>query len=380
MMSPATRRATHSRSRPTPRLRPAARSTTRTATTRTAWSRSPSTQARTRSPASNPASAVLERQTSALVGGTCEPFVGGWSPVTSPDTVPDSTCARYRYRVSDHVGQRSDLHAAVEHGEGRPHRSGDDHRRRSERPELRCLAVLRVLVRRARLDLRVPARRRRLERLHVARDAVRPGRRQPHVPGARDRWRRAHGPDARDLHVDDRHSPAEHVLRRRPARPVERRRSLLRVLRERARLDLRVPARRRRLGRVLEPRDDRAAPRRQPHVRGARHRRRRQRRRLTRLAHVDGGHGRSPVVVLGRPRRPVKRRDPDLRVLGERGRLELPVPRSTAAPGAPAPAPRTSARSPTAATPSRCARRTRPETRRPRPPRTPGSSTPGRRT
>ncbi len=54
-----------------------------------------------------PASAVLERQTSALVGGTCDPFAGGWSTVTSPDTVPDSTCARYRYRVSDHVGNEA---------------------------------------------------------------------------------------------------------------------------------------------------------------------------------------------------------------------------------------------------------------------------------
>ena len=54
-----------------------------------------------------PASAVLERQTSALVGGTCEPFAGGWSTVTSPDTVPDSTCTRYRYRVSDHVGNEA---------------------------------------------------------------------------------------------------------------------------------------------------------------------------------------------------------------------------------------------------------------------------------
>ena len=41
----------------------------------------------------NPASGVLERQTSALVGGTCDPFLGPWSAVTSPDTVPDSTCA-----------------------------------------------------------------------------------------------------------------------------------------------------------------------------------------------------------------------------------------------------------------------------------------------
>ena len=37
----------------------------------------------------NAASGVLERRTTALTGGVCGPFVGGWSPVTSPDTVPD---------------------------------------------------------------------------------------------------------------------------------------------------------------------------------------------------------------------------------------------------------------------------------------------------
>ena len=49
-------------------------------------------------------SGVLERRTTSLTGGVCGPFVGGWSAVTSPDTVPDSTCARYRYRVADRVG------------------------------------------------------------------------------------------------------------------------------------------------------------------------------------------------------------------------------------------------------------------------------------
>jgi large repetitive protein len=52
-------------------------------------------------------SGVLERRTTALTGGVCGPFVGGWSAVTSPDTVPDSTCARYRYRVSDRVGNEA---------------------------------------------------------------------------------------------------------------------------------------------------------------------------------------------------------------------------------------------------------------------------------
>ncbi|HSE80444.1 MAG TPA: Ig-like domain-containing protein, partial [Gaiellaceae bacterium] len=54
-----------------------------------------------------PGSAVLERQTAALAGGLCDPFAAGWTAVTSPDTVPDSTCARYRYRVSDRVGNEA---------------------------------------------------------------------------------------------------------------------------------------------------------------------------------------------------------------------------------------------------------------------------------
>ncbi len=52
-------------------------------------------------------SGVLERRTSVLTGGVCAPFVGGWSAVTSPDTVATGTCAIYRYRVSDRVGNEA---------------------------------------------------------------------------------------------------------------------------------------------------------------------------------------------------------------------------------------------------------------------------------
>ncbi len=55
-------------------------------------------------------SGVLERRTSVLVAGVCAPFVGGWSAVTSPDTVATGLCAQYRYRVSDRVGNEADLH------------------------------------------------------------------------------------------------------------------------------------------------------------------------------------------------------------------------------------------------------------------------------
>jgi hypothetical protein len=53
----------------------------------------------------DPSSRTLERQTAALAAGACQSF-GSWSAVTSPDTVPDATCARYRYRVADRVGNQ----------------------------------------------------------------------------------------------------------------------------------------------------------------------------------------------------------------------------------------------------------------------------------
>jgi len=54
-----------------------------------------------------PASTVLERRTAALAGGSCDPFAGAWSPVTSPDTVASGLCAQYRYRASDRVGNET---------------------------------------------------------------------------------------------------------------------------------------------------------------------------------------------------------------------------------------------------------------------------------
>ena len=52
----------------------------------------------------NPASGLIERQTSIFDGVTCGGF-GGWSgPIASPDTLAAGTCAKYRYSVSDNVG------------------------------------------------------------------------------------------------------------------------------------------------------------------------------------------------------------------------------------------------------------------------------------
>ncbi len=47
--------------------------------------------------------AVLERRTASLVEGVCEGF-GTWTPATAPDTLGPATCARYRLRLADRVG------------------------------------------------------------------------------------------------------------------------------------------------------------------------------------------------------------------------------------------------------------------------------------
>src|SRR5207237_10030884 len=49
------------------------------------------------------ASGRIERQTAALAADACGSF-GSWTTVTTPDTVPTASCARYRYRVSDAAG------------------------------------------------------------------------------------------------------------------------------------------------------------------------------------------------------------------------------------------------------------------------------------
>ena len=50
---------------------------------------------------------MLERRTSALTGGTCAGFSGGWTPSRAPTPSQTDTCAQYRYRVSDHVGNEA---------------------------------------------------------------------------------------------------------------------------------------------------------------------------------------------------------------------------------------------------------------------------------
>ena len=56
----------------------------------------------------NAATGVIERDSTPLVEGSCDPFPGSWITVTSPDTtIQSGNCYRYRYRVSDNVGNNA---------------------------------------------------------------------------------------------------------------------------------------------------------------------------------------------------------------------------------------------------------------------------------
>ena len=84
----------------------------------------------------------------------------------------------------------------------------------------------------ARLDLRLQARRRLVRSLRVAEELRGPRRRLAHLPGARDRPGRQPGPDAGELHLDDRpdrselhgHPPDRHPLQRRRLARLQRNR------------------------------------------------------------------------------------------------------------------------------------------------------------
>ena len=56
----------------------------------------------------NAATGVIERDSTNLVSGVCDPFPGTWVTVTSPDsTIASGHCYRYRYGVSDNVGNNA---------------------------------------------------------------------------------------------------------------------------------------------------------------------------------------------------------------------------------------------------------------------------------
>ena len=149
---------------------------------------------------------------------------------------------------------------------------------------------------RARRDPRVHPRQRAV----VLRHAHRPDRRQPHALRDGDRRRREHGPG--DVgHLDGRRHAARHDDHVRPAEPDERHRSDIHARLEQAREHGRVQPRQRWLRAVLGQPDVHLAERREPHPRGPRNRRVRQRRSHTRVLYVDNRPDRSGHADDRRP-------------------------------------------------------------------------------
>ena len=147
-----------------------------------------------------------------------------WNDATSPPATGPTTSTRpnlpadgdytVRVRARDVAGNvagrlQPDVHLRLD-------RARDLDRLVHGRPDQLDVGELRLLRRRARRDLRVRPRRRRLGRLHQPEGLRRPRRRRPHLRGARHRPGRQHGRQPRRLQLDDRHRRAR--PRPRPSR------------------------------------------------------------------------------------------------------------------------------------------------------------------
>ena len=126
---------------------------------------------------------------------------------------PGDRCGHQR-RSDPGEPHLDDRHRRAEYDDRlRPRRRLDDH---EQRP------LVRLQLRRAGLELRVQARRRRLRALHDAEGLHRPRRRLAHLLGPRDRRRRQRRSDPREPHLDDRHR-RRRIRRSTPAPPAARR-------------------------------------------------------------------------------------------------------------------------------------------------------------
>ena len=249
-----------------------------------------------------------------------------------------------------------------------------DHRHQAVRSEQHRAALAGLLRQRQHRQLPVQPRRRRLLRLHQPVRDRPPHGRIAHLRGAirqlaRDRERGDH------LHLDGRYDAAAGaVTDQHTARQRHQQQRQLQLRRRRDRRHLRMPAGRRQLLDLHQPRQLPRARRRVAHLHRASTRRRRQPE-LRHQLHLDGEHDAVGRADHRQPSRPIRATTPSPRWASPTATAPSASSAAwTAPPTAPAPARSRPPRWPTAHTRSRCDPSIRSETSSARPP-TPGRST-----
>ena len=252
---------------------------------------------------------------------------------------------------------------------GRHGRAADDDRQRPVRPDERRDADVRVLGRPGRLDVRVPGRRRRLGLLRSTPDttaSLADGAHTFEVRATDPAGNVDPTPASRSFTVDT--AAPNTTIDSGPSGPTSDATPTFTFSADQAGSTLRVPRRRRRLGLVHDAAHDRLARRRRAHLRGARDRSGRQRRPDARLAQLHGRHGRAADTTIDSgPSGPTNDATPTFAFSADQAGSTLRVPRRRRRLGLVLDARRPPARWPTAHTPSRCARPTRPATSTRRP-------------
>ena len=241
-------------------------------------------------------SGVLERRISALTDGSCAGFAGGWTTVTSPDTVATDTCAQYRYRVSDRVSNEAVYTSAnvVKVDQTAPNTSIGS---TPNDPTNATNATFTFSSTETGSSFECE-----IDGAGFA-SCSSPKSYAGLSEGSHTFKVRATDPagntdgSPRSVHVDGRHGRPGHGHRLDAERPDERDERDVHVQLDGDRLVLRVRARRRRLRLLLEPEELRRPRRRQPHLQGARHRPGRKHGRLPRLS----SRGRSTRPPRTRP-------------------------------------------------------------------------------
>ena len=198
----------------------------------------------------------------------------------------DAQLHRERHRCSREHGQR-ELLVVGRHGH-----PCSDHQPGAAEPHQPDRRDVQLHLEQAAEHVRVPARRRRIQRLHEPQDLRAASCGRPFVPGASDRRAGSHGP-RHYLLVDDRPDTSAHARDQlRSGKPEQQQQPELRVHRWRVRRQLPVPAGRRRIRFVREPHGLLGPRRRASQLQRQGHRCGGQPERPGRV-HVDDRHGRA---------------------------------------------------------------------------------------